>query len=305
VVSYLVSIIIPTKNRESTTLRALNSCLNQTYKNIEIVIVDDGSALGRRPESWLHNVDLKNHNVKIVQIENSMGGGYARNVGVDVCSGEFVTFLDSDDIYLTKTIEKQVSKHLAYNGDIITYGQALRAIYRGNEPYSELEVVPLSAMSDELSVGTYLFLQNGRIFTPTLFMRRRVFDNIKFDHRLKRHQDYGFVLKAEALNYQFVFIDEILFKWISDELSETSQEKKIALDISLDFLSYYSHLLTNDEIRAYILKVAAPIAVKNLSFINYYKLLTKTINQKNNLFFIYSILSGFIRIVQAKLRFIF
>lgn len=302
----LVSIIIPTKNRVDRTIRALYSCYIQTYSSIEVIIVDDGSDTDKRPDKWLNSLELNEKiNLIIVQQESSKGGGFARNAGVEVSSGEFVTFLDSDDVYLESTIKEQMSRHLESGEDIITYGKAIRAIYKNNTPYSELEVVPSEGIPDNSSVGSYLFCQEGRLFTPTLFMRRKVFDSIQFDSRLIRHQDYGFVLKAESLGYKFVFIDEVLFKWISDDISEGSRNKKISIDISIDFLSYYSHLLKDYEVRAYILKVTAPIAVKNFSFIKYYQILRKNKIKNHRIFFVFSIFEGLLNKVKAKVRLIF
>jgi amylovoran biosynthesis glycosyltransferase AmsB len=178
-------------------------------------------------------------------------------------------------------------------------------MYKNYTFHSELGVYPSKGLSENLSIGEYLFCHEGRMFTPTLFMHRDVFDNIKFDSRLKRHQDYGFVLRAESLGYKFVFIDEILFHWISDENYEGSKEKNITIDISIDFLAYYGHLMQPVAVKDYLNKIAAPIALKNFSLLRYYKILKAYRIKKHNRFFLFSIVGSLFKTIKAKLGLIF
>lgn len=94
----LVSIIIPTFNRKNFITEAVESCIQQTYKKIEIIIVDDGSTDGteelvkqQQGKEWL------NKPIRYYKQLNS-GASAARNKGVEVSNGEFIQFLDSDDI---------------------------------------------------------------------------------------------------------------------------------------------------------------------------------------------------------------
>lgn len=104
----LVSVIIPTYKRSDTLVRALESVLAQTYKNIEIIIVDDNA---RFPEIRRHNKTLIEKYPGIIFVENkeNLGGGLSRNEGMKVASGRYVAFLDDDDEYLPEKIEKQLS----------------------------------------------------------------------------------------------------------------------------------------------------------------------------------------------------
>jgi glycosyltransferase involved in cell wall biosynthesis len=98
-----VSVIIPTYNRASLIGAAIESVLNQTFKNVEIVVVDDGSTDDTQGA-------LKPYGGKIVSLvsENS-GPAHARNVGMKAASGKYIAFLDSDDLYLPHKLELEVA----------------------------------------------------------------------------------------------------------------------------------------------------------------------------------------------------
>ena len=104
----LVSVIIPTYKRSDTLVRALESVLAQTYKNIEIIVVDDNAEF---PEIRRHNEILIAKYPKVILVENekNLGGGLSRNEGIKVASGKYVAFLDDDDEYLPEKIEKQLN----------------------------------------------------------------------------------------------------------------------------------------------------------------------------------------------------
>lgn len=92
----LISVIIPAYNVENFIARSIDSVLNQSYKNIELVIVDDGSldSTGQICDEYCS----KDNRVKVIHQKN-LGVSTARNVGLDNCSGDYICFLDSDDYF--------------------------------------------------------------------------------------------------------------------------------------------------------------------------------------------------------------
>lgn len=118
--SIKVSVIVPTHNRPHFLGRTIDSLLAQTYRHTEIVVVDDNSpdSPARANTQALMKKYENNNNVVYVQNEKSLGGGPARNAGIAVATGDYVTFLDDDDVYLPEKIDTQLSFMLANDLDM-------------------------------------------------------------------------------------------------------------------------------------------------------------------------------------------
>lgn len=109
----LVSIIIPSYNSLHFLDETLKSALNQTYNNLEVILVDDGSTDG----TVEHFKRFKENGVVCLSQENS-GASVARNTGLEACSGEYIQFLDADDIIHSEKIEKQISRMLKERAEL-------------------------------------------------------------------------------------------------------------------------------------------------------------------------------------------
>ncbi|MBY0145119.1 glycosyltransferase family 2 protein [Neobacillus niacini] len=107
----LVSVVIPTYARNDMLKRAIDSVLNQTYSNIEILVIDDnsnGSDHRRETEIMMSQYEL-NNKVRYIKNPENMGGARARNVGIKHAGGKFVAFLDDDDEYFPENIQEKLS----------------------------------------------------------------------------------------------------------------------------------------------------------------------------------------------------
>ncbi len=108
----LVSVIITTRNRYNLLIRAVNSVLNQTYENIELIVVSDAST----DETDIYLEENKSVLTPIIiKKEQSRGGNYARNQGIKKANGKFVSFLDDDDYWMSDKIECQIDLALKEN----------------------------------------------------------------------------------------------------------------------------------------------------------------------------------------------
>lgn len=99
----IVSVIIPTYNRKHFLLEAVDSVFAQTYRDLEVIVVDDGSTDGTGEALGRHKPRL------IYTYQANKGAGAARNRGIELARGEFIAFLDSDDLWLPKKLEIQVA----------------------------------------------------------------------------------------------------------------------------------------------------------------------------------------------------
>ncbi|MEW6989450.1 glycosyltransferase family 2 protein [Colwelliaceae bacterium 6441] len=105
----LVSVYIPTKNRQALLANAIDSILQQTYPNVEILIVDDGST--DNTFEFLTQLASKHNNIVIFKNEVSKGACAARNIAIKHANGEFVTGLDDDDMFLPNRIENLMAAY--------------------------------------------------------------------------------------------------------------------------------------------------------------------------------------------------
>ncbi|WP_052131499.1 glycosyltransferase family 2 protein [Planococcus sp. CAU13] len=115
-----VSIIIPTYKRSNLLERAIESVLNQTYSNIEVVVVDDNIPDSQHRAETEIKMKKYSTDYRVIYVKNnkSLGGAFARNVGIKNANGKFITFLDDDDIYLPHKVGKQLRFMLQNDYDL-------------------------------------------------------------------------------------------------------------------------------------------------------------------------------------------
>lgn len=145
--SALVSVIIPVYNVEKYLRQCVDSVLTQTYKNIEVILVDDGS-LDNCPEIC-EDYAKQNENVKVIHKENA-GLGMARNTGLEYVSGNYVTFLDSDDFWDEDFVQKLISA--LEENDADTVKTIFRRVNENSEFISE-EKIQSEVYSDNVKTS--------------------------------------------------------------------------------------------------------------------------------------------------------
>jgi glycosyltransferase involved in cell wall biosynthesis len=174
-----VSVVIPTYGRARQVEQALSSVLAQTFGDFEVVVVDDGS-----PEPL--RLAAADGRVRLVRHETNRGPSAARNTGIRAARGELVAFLDSDDLWFPKKLERQVA--LLEDG---RYGACVTGFeYDTEEGFSvEAPRRPRSWLR-ELSMGCRLSPGS------TLAVRRACYETVGlYDEAMRRHEDYDWLLR--------------------------------------------------------------------------------------------------------------
>jgi len=177
-----VSVIIPTYNRSEYLKFALESILNQTYSNIEVIVVNDGST--DNTEDVLKNYEGR---IKYIYKENG-GKSTAINVGMSLVSGEYVCILDDDDIVLSKKIELQVRKFQKNKklGLIHT-----SATYFREQDKNLIHLGMYDSDKIDEKKAFNLHLLGNIFFTPTVMVRKECYDRVgSWDETMIRAQDY-------------------------------------------------------------------------------------------------------------------
>jgi len=192
-----ISVIVPTYNAPRFLVETVESILAQTYKDFELVVVDDGSGPQTRKA-----LDPYIDRIRYVWRENG-GPSAARNTGIKEARGELIAFCDHDDLWLPGKLEHQISfinTHPAaglYYCDYLHFGNTTKKRYR--RPYSGRVFQKLWQKR---------FLQ-----TLTVICRREVFGRAGlFDTSLRYVQDYDMWLRV-ALHYEFAFTGGVLAKY--------------------------------------------------------------------------------------------
>lgn len=176
--SILVSIIVPVYNVQSFLEECLMSLVEQTYKNIEIIIINDGST-----DQSPYICDCFAHNYNNITVYHKQNGGAskARNFGLEKAKGKYIYFMDSDDFINNKSIELLVSKAEAHNADIVFFETNMiietkndyftNTFYQRHESFYQ----PLNGLDMLIELK-----KNNDFFSsvPLLFLRRDLFNQI-------------------------------------------------------------------------------------------------------------------------------
>ena len=200
----LVSVIIPSYNSEEWIVKTLNSVFAQTYNNLEVLIIDDGSTDGTKE---VLSPYLKKGEVEYY-FQTNQGPAAARNLGIEKAEGKYIAFLDSDDLWIEEKIEKQV-RFLENNAQYkFVLSNAKVIDERGTLLYTNIN----KAARNEEELIINLFLGQIIMNTPTILAEKNAVRAIGgFDESLIYKEDHLFLIKA-ASNFKVKQINEALIK---------------------------------------------------------------------------------------------
>lgn len=240
----LVSVIVPTYNRAYVLGRAINSVLNQTHKNFELVIVDDGSE--DNTEEVISSFDDKR--IVYIKSDENQGQNPALNKGLRYVKGDYVAFLDSDDEWLPQILEEQLEKFKENPNFGCVYSQA------GIMNNGKLEI----AMDFQLEGSIYKdALAQGYVsHMITMMVKRKCFDLVGiFDLNFTNFQDDDMCLRLSK-HYQFGLIREPLAVIHDDVYNSVMQNKRDYAEGWLRLIEKYKN-----DIIAYC---GSPVMAKHL-----------------------------------------
>ena len=169
----LVSIIIPTHNRTDYLDLTIQSVLSQTYKHIEIIVIDDGTP-NNKNEVLCKTIDK----VKYIKIENSGGPAKPRNIGIREAKGSYIAFVDDDDLWLPTKLEKQVAI-LENNPDFGLVHSCCEVIDENGIKKNEIIGRPGSPDVKHGDVSMRM-MGNWTLMMPTTLIRKEVLDVVGF-----------------------------------------------------------------------------------------------------------------------------
>ncbi len=213
----LVSVVIPTYNREDLVGRALKSVLRQTCRELEVIVVDDGST-DATPRIMAGVADPR---VRYEVLEGNYGGAHARNVGIELARGEYVAFLDSDDYWLPDKLDKQ----LAVFREDEAVGVVCTSVYFG----LPTRLVPSAEPVYSGEVFGRLVSGWCPATTSCVAVRRDLLSECRFDETLPGFHDYELWLGL-ALRTRFGALAEplVVFEWNRSDRITSNVDRRLA-----------------------------------------------------------------------------
>jgi len=198
----LVSVIIPVYNRPRLVAEAINSVLAQSYRPIEILVVDDGSSDETLPV--LQKLAAAHPEINVVTQKNS-GPGAARQRGLEACNGEFIQFLDSDDLLLPDKFRKQIAMLAEHPECGACYGWTIR--YPMDSPK---DLTPVKWTGSRIETMFPSFLSDRWWDTSTPLYRSSIIHRNGPWLNLRQEEDWEFDCRLAATGVRLAYLAEIV-----------------------------------------------------------------------------------------------
>lgn len=242
----LVSVVMATYNRSKFIGRGIKSVLDQTYKNLELIIVDDNAnILDERRKTEEVVLSFNDERIKYIKNENNLGGAATRNVGIYAASGQYISFLDDDDMYLPDKLKVEVCGMIENEWDFCCMDGATFDLEEN--PVSERHQKLRNGMSKEDLIRVNLIYQisgtNSFMFRASTLKNVGGFDDVPSCHEfflvqkvLESDAKVGYIPEIQIRNYMHP----------GGQIS-TSFKKLAGMTKMLEWKKKYFHLLTKDQ----------------------------------------------------------
>ena len=229
-----VSIIVPIYNASEYLSRSIESILNQSYENIEIILIDDASI--DNSKEIIKSYALKDSRIKPIYSEVNQGVSKTRNMGLKILSGDYVMFIDSDDYIIKDAVKIMVEKAIKYNSDLLdTYHLII---------YHDKTFLEHKPLKKDLILGNK---DNLEMLTKASYVTGKLIDTklikgLLFNENLRRYEDLVFEheLKLRANNY--CLIKDVVYYYYQVDgslINSLGEKHKVYLDAAEIVLDLY------------------------------------------------------------------
>ena len=229
-----VSIIVPIYNASEYLTRSIESILNQSYENIEVILIDDAST--DNSKEIIKKYALKDSRIKPIYSEVNQGVSRTRNMGLKILSGDYVMFIDSDDYIIKDAIKIMVEKAIKYDSDLL---DSYHLIIYNDKKFLEHE-----PLKNDLILGNK---DNLEMITKSSYVTGKLIDTnlikgLLFDESLRRYEDLVFEheLKLHAKNY--CLIKDVVYYYYQVEgslINSLGEKHKVYIDAAKIVLDLY------------------------------------------------------------------
>lgn len=206
----MISVIVPAFNAEKTIGRCLESILNQTYKDLEILVIDDCSK--DRTVEICQEYAKSDARLKVIQLLENKGVSNARNVGLGSIKGEFFTFVDSDDYLCPDMYQKLIETGQAEAADIVFCKYNL-IDWNGNKKENKDKRLDQFVKSKDISL---FFAEQESVMGVVwrCLFRKEIFKDIRFDTNLSVAEDLMYLLDCIAVTDRLSLVNAYLYNYV-------------------------------------------------------------------------------------------
>lgn len=203
----LVSVIIPCYNGEKFIGEAIESVVNQTYKNWELIVVDDGST--DNSEKIINQYFTADKRIQFIQHKKNKGIPSTRNTGIKISNGEYIAFLDQDDLWMKEKLELFIEEFSRYDSKVGIIFSDFKIVFADNiisKKYKKVNYYKIQKLSKRDFIKK-LFMGNFIKSASQVVLRKECFNKLGLlDEKLHGGDDYDFWLRA-AGEFNFKYLD--------------------------------------------------------------------------------------------------
>ncbi|HHF3037894.1 TPA: glycosyltransferase family 2 protein [Vibrio diabolicus] len=276
----LVSVIVPYYNDSKFIAECLSSITSQSIPPKEIIVIDDCSDDSEKLNAIVEEIALSSSvNIRVFRNKNNMNGAYSRNKGMQKAEGDFIALIDGDDYWKKNHIEENLTFLTEAKCDFV-YSNVL---YKYESKFIERKVVDANGLTNKFDALLISPPQTG-----SFFFRKKLSDKVKFDERLKRHQDYQFF--CDVLSSQFIALyNNKTTSVYRVPVKVVNGRKKVDYESILNFWEDRKYLFSSNRLSKFITKTTKFIIIDDYDFFssNFNKFtLTKKLQDSKRLRFI-------------------
>ncbi|HHD2754450.1 TPA: glycosyltransferase family 2 protein [Clostridium perfringens] len=219
-----ISVVMGVYNAEKTIADSIESVLNQTYKNLELIMCDDGSS--DNTVEIINYYMKKDSRIKLLKNEVNKGLAYSLNRCIELADGEFIARHDADDLCILSRLEKQIKYFREHEKDISLVGSAVE-YFDSNGVWGNHYIKEFPNKIDIFKASMFSH--------PTILVKRKVLDEVGYytvSDITYRTEDYDLFAKIYSKGYRGANIQEILFKVKRDKDAYNRRKFKFRIDES-------------------------------------------------------------------------
>ncbi len=258
---HLISIVIPVYNSEQYLSNCLESIINQTYKNLEIILVNDGST--DNSLDILKEYQKIDKRIKIINTENH-GVSHARNTGIKNTKGEYISFVDSDDTIEIDTIETLYNDLIDSKADLVQCNNLINE-YQYFYTYENIKIDGKKEVYEKFLNENICCTVWGKLF------KRKLFNNVSFNEIYHNHEDELFLFDI-IKNCKTVFLEKRhMYNYFWNKTGSLTNKETNKKDIELFTILFNEVVNYTNKNHKELFKETEEFIIRKLDFLKEFK----------------------------------